>query len=351
MSDTGETGQDLVTIPEASVYAVFTDKAKIEPYLEKVRAVVAEFKGDVSTVGGRKSIASMAFKVTKIKTYIEGLGKDLAAEQKEVPKKIDATRKHARETLEALAEDVRKPLTDWETAEDARVKRHTDTLILLDTFARGEYPQTIEAIKANLETVCAVVVGPACEEFEADYAVAVIKAQGALLESLAKAEKAESDRLELEALRAEAAERAEADRIAELQRVAAAKATKDAEEAAEKAKKAAADAAQAELDRVAAQAKADKEAAQQREDELQKAKEKAEQDAKDTEARLAREAKAKADEEERQKLAREADTKHRSAVNRAALAAFVEGGVDEDTAKKVIALIAKKMIPSVVINY
>ena len=351
MSDTGETGQDLVTIPEASVYAVFTDKAKIEPYLEKVRAVVAEFKGDIYTASGRKSIASMAFKVTKIKTYIEGLGKDLAAEQKEVPKKIDATRKHARETLEAIAEDVRKPLTDWENAEKVRVQKHTDALTLLDTFARGEYLQTIEAIKANIATVAAIVIGPACEEFEADYTAAHAKAETALREALAKAEKAESDRLELEALRKKQAERDESDRIAALEAAAAAKAKKDAEDAAqaEAAKvaakaKADADAVQAELDRIAAKALVDQEAAQL-------AIAKAEQDARDTEARLKREADERAAQEAADLAAREADTKHKGAVNRAALAALVEGGIDAETAKKVIALIAKKMIPAIGIQY
>jgi hypothetical protein len=235
--------------------------------------------------------------------------------------------------------------------------------------ARGEYPQTMESIKTQVAFVGAIVVGPECEEFEADYAAAVLKAKAAVSAAFKQAEQAESDRLELEALRKKQAERDEADRIAKIAQEAADKAKRDAEEAAqaeaakvaakvkadleaaEKARKAAADATQAELDRVAAKAQADAEAAQQREDALIAANAKAIQDAKDTEARLAREAKAKADEEQRQKLAREADTKHRSAVNRAALAAFVEGGIDEETAKKAIALIAKKMIPSIAINY
>jgi len=346
-----EEGQELVTLPTDNVLAVFIDRAKIEPYIAKVRAIVAEFTGDVSTAKGRDAIRSMARKVVKVKTYIEDIGKDLAAEQKEIPKKIDGTRKYARDTLDEIAAAVRKPLTDWEEVEAARVKKHTDTLTLLDTFARGEYPQTIEAIKANLETVCAIVVGPACEEFEADYAVTVIKAEGALREALAKAEKAESDRLELEALRAEAAKRAEADRIAELQRVAAAKATKDAEDAAEKAKKAAADAAQAELDRVAAQAKESQEAAKRREDALIAANAKAIQDFKDEEARKLRLQEEKTAQEERDQVARETNIKHRAAINRAALKAFVDGGIDEAVAKAVITMIATKMIPAITINY
>lgn len=335
-----EEGQELVVLPTDNVLAIFTDKAKIEPYIQKVRDIVSGFTGDISTAKGRKEIASMAYKISRVKTHIEGIGKDLAAEQKEIPKKIDATRKYVRDTLDAIADDVRKPLTDWEEAEKARIKKHTDTLTLLDTIARGEYPQTLESIKAQICFVSAVLVGPECEEFEADYAAAVLKAKAAVAAALKQAEQAEADRLELEALRKKQAERDEADRIAALEAAAAAKAKKDAE-----------DAAQAELDRVAAKNKADQEAAQRREKELLDAKDKAEQDARDTEARLKREADAKAAQEERDRIAREADTKHRAAVNRTALAAFVEGGVDEETAKKVIALIAKKMIPSITILY
>jgi len=340
MSNIGENGQDIVIIPETDTFAVFTDKTKIEPYLQKVREAIDAFTGDVSTAAGRKAVASMAYRVAKIKTYIEGIGKDLAAEQKKIPARIDATRKYARETLEGWAAEVRAPLTEWEETEAARIKRHTDTLTLLDTFSRGEYPQTVEAIKANIETVSTIIIGPACEEFESDYASAKAKAVSALTATLAKAVKDDDDRKELQALRAEAIKRAAADRDAEL--VLQAVAT---------AKKAAEDAAQAELGKVALQAKLAQEAAQRREDDLIAANAKAIQDAKDTEARLAREAKAKADEEQRQKLAREADTKHRSAVNRAALAALVEGGIEEETAKKVIALIAKKIIPAVTISY
>ena len=48
---------------------------------------------------------------------------------------------------------------------------------------------------------------------------------------------------------------------------------------------------------------------------------------------------------------READKAHKAAVNRAALAAFVAGGMTEECAKQAITLIAKKAIPAVSITY
>jgi hypothetical protein len=369
MSDVGEIGQDLVIIPAENAYSVFVEQANIEPYLTKVRTAVSLFQGDTSTANGREEIRSMARKVTKIKTYIEGVGKTLAAEQKEVPKKIDAKRKHAWDILDALADNVRKPLTDWEAIEAARVKKHTDMIGELESIKASASSMDMGNIRESLAFVAAVQVGPECEEFEDGYSRLKAAAESVLAAALEKAEKAEADRIELDALRKKQADRDEADRIAELERVAAAKATADAEEAArveaakvaakaqadldaaEQAKKTAADAAQAEIDRLAAKAKADSDAAAARELALTQAAEQAQQAARDTEARLKREADDAAAKLERDRVAREADTKHKAAVNRAALAAFVEGGIDADTAKKVIALIAKKMIPSVTISY
>ncbi len=48
---------------------------------------------------------------------------------------------------------------------------------------------------------------------------------------------------------------------------------------------------------------------------------------------------------------READKAHKTAINRAALDAFVQGGMTEECAKLAVTLIAKKAIPAVSITY
>ena len=50
-------------------------------------------------------------------------------------------------------------------------------------------------------------------------------------------------------------------------------------------------------------------------------------------------------------LRREADKAHKTAINRAALDAFVQGGMTEECAKLAVTLIAKKAIPAVSITY
>lgn len=51
------------------------------------------------------------------------------------------------------------------------------------------------------------------------------------------------------------------------------------------------------------------------------------------------------------KKGRERDKAHKAAINRAALEAFVQGGMTEECAKLAVALIAKKSIPAVSIAY
>ncbi|EMQ4317209.1 cell envelope biogenesis protein TolA, partial [Yersinia enterocolitica] len=92
------TGLSIVIEPKNAL-AVFTQPDHIESILQQVEKEVNSFVPDVSTKKGRDAIASLGLKVAKTKTYLDGLGKDLVTEYKEVPKKIDASRKTVRDRL------------------------------------------------------------------------------------------------------------------------------------------------------------------------------------------------------------------------------------------------------------
>lgn len=91
--------------------------------------------------------------------------------------------------------------------------------------------------------------------------------------------------------------------------------------------------------------------AENRERELKEAAELAERKAKETEQRIKDEQEAEAKRLSDEAEAREKDKKHRASINNAAVNALVEGGMNETNAKKAIVLIAKKLIPGVVISY
>jgi len=70
---------ELATIPKESVLTVFSADNGLDYYMAHIRSEIDSFVPDVTTKKGRDGIASIAFKVAKSKTYLDGLGKELGA--------------------------------------------------------------------------------------------------------------------------------------------------------------------------------------------------------------------------------------------------------------------------------
>lgn len=126
---------DLVVIEKANAMTVFQSADQIEEILQKVEREVMSFVPDITTAKGRKEIASLAYKVAQTKTYLDGLGKDLVAELKEIPKLIDANRKTVRDRLDELKAKARQPLTDYEE-EQARIKAEEEAKAAAEALAK-----------------------------------------------------------------------------------------------------------------------------------------------------------------------------------------------------------------------
>ncbi len=105
---------ELIVIEKMELVPFFTKGDQVEDLLSQIEKEVLAFVPDVTSNKGRASIKAMVTKVTKSKTYLESKGKDLAAEYKAIPKVIDANRRIVKDKLTALADQVRKPLTDYE---------------------------------------------------------------------------------------------------------------------------------------------------------------------------------------------------------------------------------------------
>lgn len=192
----------------------FTAPGAIQPWLDHVRTEIDGFAADVNTPRGRRDISSFAFKVTKSKTFLDGVGKDLVADLKEIPKKIDATRKIVRDTLDAWADEIRKPLTEWEAAEEARVETHKQIIARITARSLCLESATAAMLKdALMQTEAEEVTPDACEEFLAEYQRARDNAATILRSMIPLREQAEADAAELAKLRAEAKAREERDRF------------------------------------------------------------------------------------------------------------------------------------------
>lgn len=347
---------DLITIPKENALTVFSADCGLDPYLAKVRAEIDSFVPDVTTKKGRDQIASIAHKVARSKTALDSMGKDLVAELKEVPKKIDAERKRMRDLLDTWKDEVRQPLTEWEQAEEARVSGIKARIAEIADLDPSEKDSA--AIAMMLDFAKGVSVDDSFAEFANDAAKAKDAAISRLESSLTAAKQREAEQAELERLRAEQIAREQAEREAAMVREAEERASRQAEEAAA-AKQAEAEAkVKAEREAAEAEAKAEREASERRELELRLAAERAEREKVEAiqraEAAAAAERQRIADEKRREEeatAAREADKKHKAAINNAAKDALVAAGLTCEKAKTVIKAIASGAVPNVKINY
>ncbi|MDM2756655.1 hypothetical protein OGY72_22715 [Citrobacter sp. Cpo221] len=318
---------DLVVIEKANALTVFKSADQIEEILAKVEREVMSFVPDVTTAKGRKEIASLAYRVSQTKSYLDGLGKDLVADLKEIPKLIDANRKTVRDRLDALRDKARQPFTEWEE-EQERIKAEEQA-----------------KIKAEEDR----------KRFESDHEIALLLNEKHDREAKEKAEEAERQRIAREEeLTRQAEEKAkrEAEEKIERERVESARREAELKLKAE----------QAESDRIASEQKSAAEkvaAAERAEREKQEAIAAEQRKAQEEAARIKRESEqkeaARLAEEKRiadEKANREADVKHRKAVGTEIVNALTANtSISRDQAIEVLKAMIDGMVPRTQINY
>ncbi|HHS9576426.1 TPA: hypothetical protein ACTXEN_000444 [Raoultella planticola] len=329
---------DLVVIEKKNAMAVFTSNDQLDPLIELIEKEARSLVPDVTTKKGRDAIASMAHKVARSKTYIDNAGKDLVAELKALPKQIDENRRVVRERLDALKDEVRRPLTEWE-AEQERIKAE-----------EAMNAMHAEALEMNIKFDQELAA-----KFEADHEMALLMDKDIDRERADKAAEAERQRIAREEeIKRQAEEKAK--------REAAEKAQREIDAAAAREREAILAKERAERERIEAQQRAEREqreAAERAEREKQaaveaerrKAKEEADRTRREAEqreqARLAEE-KRKADEQAR----READVKHRKAVGVEVVKALVANtSLTREQAIEVLTAVKDGRIPHTGISY
>lgn len=303
---------ELITIPKETALTVFTTAKGLDPVIAKIREEALSLVADVTTKKGRDAIASNAAKVARSKTYLDGVGKELVDKLKEQPKLIDAERKRVRDTLDALRDEVRKPLTEWEEAEEKRIN---DIRSRIERMKLIPEDGASEQLKAHLSKLKLTEINDSFAELKSDAALAKMEAITQTETLIEKVIVAENEKAELERLRKEAEQKTQIEREERLIKEAEERARKQAEEAAQKAIN---DAKLAEE-----RAKAQAFEAQERERIAKESEAKRIQEAKEAEVkRIEQEAKAKAEIEA--KLA--ANKEHRQNVINEAMDSLVELG-------------------------
>ncbi|WP_346399953.1 hypothetical protein [Pseudomonas syringae] len=288
--------QQVITIDDISADnapAIYVTGG-LNQFLEAVTAEVTAEVPDLTTAKGRARIASLANKVSKSKKAVEDPGRDYLKRLKEMPKVVETELREFVNSMNALRDATRKPLTDWEEANDKRIDGHNDGIQRIKdmaVFAETPTAAHVAQIITNLELV---EINDSWEEFLAEAAQAKDRSLATLRTILADRTKHEAELAEIAKFNAEKAEREQKERDAEQRQA----------EAVERARL----------------------------------------------AEVQRQEDAKA-EELRQQKAREDDKAHKASINRAALEAFIAGGMPEDCARQAVTLIAQRKIPNISIQY
>ncbi|MGL5967919.1 MAG: hypothetical protein ACRCZ6_12255 [Kluyvera sp.] len=320
----------------------------LDAYLERIRAEVNEVP-DLSTKKGRDRVASLAASVSRSKTAIEKPGREYLKRLKEAVRPAEAEIKRFVDACDALRDETRRPLTEWE-AEQERIA--------------AEKAAEEERLRIEVEEKAAAEALKKQRELDHEMALLINDA----FDREAKAKAQEAERLRIaheEELKRQASEQAK--REAEEKAAAELAAAKKREEDAIAAK------AQAELLAKQAQERAQQEAkeAQERTAKLaQEAREQAEREkqeaiaaeqrkAQEEAARIKREAEqkeaARLAEEKRiadEKAKREADVKHRKAIGNDIVNALTANtSISREQAIEVLTAMMNGLVPHSNINY
>lgn len=350
----------IVAVVESNPLLVLTDQQKFSEFYEAIKRETDALDADVATEKGRKAIASMAYKVARTKTAIDEAGKRLNEEARARINAVDESRRAIRQQLDTLKDEVRKPLTEWEEAEERRQQGAAQELSAIHNMQRVDFEDTASEVQERLDSLNAMTIDPALHGAGAELAENARQAAIATLtDAHVRLVREEQERAELERLRAdqaarEAREREEAEaRAAEERRAAEEKAEQDRiaqlqREAEERAKAEAERAAQEERDRI--QREHEEALAVER-----RRAEEAERAAQAERERIAREesaAKAEAERQAAEQRAREADRAHRGTIMGAAKEAIMEAGpASEEIARAIVLAIAAGSVPHVTIRF
>lgn len=335
---------------------------KVDPdeYLAELREAVWPSETDIGTKAGRDRIKSNAQTIRTRKASIDRKRKDLTEGWRKKTAEVNAAGKVVIEKLDALIEDVRRPVTEWEEREAKRIAEADAILADLEQAKTITFGTTSQQAQERLDRIRGInlndeILGARLEMAQdmqreaVEYltqAVADLKAneeREAELERLRAQAKLDEERRQREEQQREEAARAEAAKKAEEERR-----QRAAEEAAEKARQEAEQRAEQERLEREREAQAKIDAANER----AAAAEREAQAERDRIAREEREREEAAAREAEEARKREADIAHRQQViDTAAEALTGINGMTQKMAKAVVNEIAAGNVPAVRITF
>ncbi len=342
---------ELQVIDQNVIVAAFQKENGTKSLYEQIANNARSIVFNMNDKKERDALKSYAYNLARTKTTVDNYGKELVSGIKAQAAVIDADRKFWRDNMDLLQEEIRKPLTDFENAEKARIKRLEDEVAVIKMPANLCSEWDAASIKDAIQTLESKVIDSSFEEFEQEAKLAKFETLEKLRTALVAREKYEAEQAELERLRKEQLEREQRERDERIAKEAADKARIEAEA------KALAEQRRVEREKQEAEEKAEREKheAAEREARLIAEKEEAELRAQQAAVmerqRIEREQAAKEEAERKAEEARLANVEHMRSINQEILNKLCTIGLDEGQAKAVITAIARNQIPNVSIKY
>ena len=348
-----EPGKTLA-IPAALTAAQAYAPGRIEELLSGIETEArADAVGlDAATPASRAALKSLAYKVARSKTALDDMGKSLGEDLRRQKDAIDSERRLVRSRLDALAEEIRAPVTDWQNAEASRIGEHEAALLAITTLTEHPADMLAAEIAALLARAQTIGGNRDWQEYAERAAAARAEAIRLLTADMERQHKYEAVRGELARRRVVAEARRQSEEAADRKRQQADLEARIAAEAAERARQAAEASAAAEIARAERERRIAEEAAQRAEAERQAAEERTSREAAAAvEAERRRVAQAEAAERAAAE-ARAADRARRGRVNRAARDALMQhAGLTEEQATAAVTAVAAGRVPHMTITY
>lgn len=357
MTEQASTELALPTVTPEQYPALYVSGG-LDPFYQQIRQQVLSEVPDLTTPKGIARIKSLASQVASSKVAIEKPGRDYLRQLKEMPKAIEAELRDWKEKMDALRDEVRRPVTDLEAKEKARISELDARLNQVQTIKTAVEltPQTSAALNNYIDHVNAIVIDESWQEYQQRATLLKTVTLMELDKALGRATVFEKQQAEIARLKAEQEER---DRLQREEQIAA-QARHEAEQKAlreklesEQREQAAKDAAaRAEREAVEAKERLVREQQESAERERQAAERAAEQERQrqiDEQNRIAREdeqRKAEAD-------AKAANVEHRRQYNREVIAAMQTAlpNLSEQDAITLLTAIVQQKVPHVTIQY
>ncbi|MCP5091236.1 MAG: hypothetical protein GY949_09965, partial [Gammaproteobacteria bacterium] len=156
---------ELIKLDDIKAPVLYGSDKEVSAVIASLEESARSFVFDMTTAKGRKEVASVAARVASSKTYLDGLGKDFVAGIKAQAKEVDVRRKNIRDSLDALKEEVRQPLTEFEEIERGRIAEHESLLANLQVLI-SDAPLAADLEKLSVMTSeGAAIMGRNFEEY------------------------------------------------------------------------------------------------------------------------------------------------------------------------------------------